>query len=58
MEFEVKQKQEYVNKTFRFNKDLADKLAAAATENNVSMNEFVCQACEFALEHLKKKQDD
>lgn len=55
MEFEVKQPQEYVNKTFRITKELADKLAIAATENNVSMNEFVVQSCEFALEHLKKK---
>lgn len=55
MEFEVKQRQEYVNKTFRITKDLSDKLALAATENNVSMNEFVVQACEFALEHLKRQ---
>lgn len=53
MEFEVKQKQEFINKTFRFNKNLADRLAVAATNNNVSLNEFVCQACEFALLHLK-----
>ena len=50
--FEIK-KDEYINKTFRINKDLADRLAVAAAKNNVSMNEFVCQACEFALRHLK-----
>lgn len=54
MEFKVKQPKEYVNKTFRITKELADRLATAATENNVSMNEFVVQACEFSLEHLKK----
>ena len=57
MEFEIRQRQEYVNKTFRISKDLADRLSVAATENNVSTNEFVVQACEFALEHLKPKQD-
>ena len=53
MEFEVKQKQEFINKTFRFNKNLADRLAVASTNNKVSLNEFLCHACEFALLHLK-----
>lgn len=56
MQFEIKH-EEFVNKTFRFPKDLADRLAIASAENNCSMNEFVIQATEFALEHLKPKQD-
>lgn len=56
MQFEIKH-EEFVNKTFRFPKDLADRLAVAAAENNCSMNEFIIQATEFALEHLKPKQD-
>ena len=54
MEFEIK-KQEYVNKTFRITKELADKLAATAQQEGVSVNELVVQSCEFALEHLKKQ---
>lgn len=57
MQFEIKQKQEYVNKTFRMSKDLVDRLSITATENNVSLNELVVQSCEFALENLKPKQD-
>lgn len=57
MKFEIK-KTEYVNKTFRISKELSDKLAIAATTNNVSINEFVVQACEFALEHLKDDEQE
>jgi len=55
MKFEIK-KEEYVNKTFRFSKTLADKLAAAAAENNVSANEFAAQAIEFALANMKTEE--
>lgn len=56
MQFQIKH-EEFVNKTFRFPKDLADRLAIASAENNCSMNEFIIQATEFALEHLKPQQD-
>lgn len=56
MKFEIK-KEEYVNKTFRFTKDLADRLAIASNENNVSMNEFTIQAIEFALANMKETQE-
>lgn len=54
MEFEIR-KQEYVNKTFRITKELADRLALTAQQEGVSVNELVVQSCEFALEHLKKQ---
>ena len=54
MDFKIK-KQEYVNKTFRISKELADKLAAAAQQEGVSMNEFVVQSCEFALANFKSQ---
>ena len=50
-EFRIK-KCEHVNKTFRIKKELADRLAVAEQNENVSINEFVAQACEFALENL------
>ena len=56
MKFEIKH-DEYVNKTFRFPKDLADRLAIASNENNCSMNEFVCQAVEFALQNMKEESE-
>lgn len=56
MEFKIK-KQEYVNKTFRMTKELSDRLAIAAQKEGVSMNEFVVQSCEFALENFKSSED-
>lgn len=56
MDFKIK-KQEYVNKTFRISKELADRLASAAQNEGVSMNEFVVQACEYALENLKSQDN-
>jgi len=55
MQFEIKH-EEYVNKTFRFPKNLVERLAVAANENNVSANEFALQAIEFALANMKPKQ--
>ena len=57
MDFKIK-KQEYVNKTFRISKELADRLAIAAQQEGVSMNEFVVQSCEYALENLKSQSSD
>lgn len=56
MEFKIK-KQEYVNKTFRMTKELSDRLAIAAQKEGVSMNEFVVQSCEFALENFKSSDE-
>jgi len=57
MKFQIKH-EEFINKTFRFPKSLADRLAVAASENNVSANEFTIQAIEFALEHLNDNETD
>lgn len=56
MEFKIK-KQEYVNKTFRMTKELADRLAITAQQEGVSMNEFVVQSCEYALENYKSSDE-
>lgn len=56
MKFEIKH-EEHINKTFRFTKDLADRLAKASNDNNCSMNEFVIQAVEFALANMKETQE-
>lgn len=54
MEFEIK-KQEYVNRTYRITKELAEQLSQVAQEENISVNELVVQSCKFALEHRAKK---
>ena len=50
--FEVK-KPEYVNKTFRMEKGLVDRLAKCAADNDISVNALVAQCCEYALDHMK-----
>lgn len=57
MEFEIK-RQEYVNRTFRITKELADRLSETAQQEKISVNELVVQSCEFALENLKKEETD
>jgi len=57
MDFKIK-KQEYVNKTFRISKELVDRLAIVAQQEGVSMNEFVVQACEYALDNLQNQSND
>lgn len=54
MEFQIK-KPEYVNKTFRIPKTLADNLSAVAQKENVSVNELVVQCCNFALSNIKSE---
>lgn len=50
MEFKIK-KQEYVNRTFRITKELAETLSQVAQEEDISVNELVVQSCQFALEN-------
>lgn len=57
MEFKIR-KQEYVNRTFRLTKDLADTLSQVAQEEDISVNELVVQSCQFALENMKKNKTD
>lgn len=54
MKFEIK-KQEYVNRTYRIPKELADRLSQVAQQEDISVNELVVQSCEFALDNLKKE---
>ena len=54
MKFEIKHP-EYVNRTYRIPKELADRLSQIAQQENISVNELVVQSCQFALENLKKK---
>lgn len=55
MEFKIK-KTEYVNRTYRIPKELADRLSLIAQQEDISVNELVVQSCEFALDNLKKRR--
>ncbi|MCR4814788.1 MAG: hypothetical protein K5879_08170 [Lachnospiraceae bacterium] len=52
--FQVKKK-EYVNKTFRIERELLEKLCEVAQQENISVNELVVQCCEYALDDMKAK---
>ena len=56
MEFEIK-KTEYVNRTYRIPKELADRLSLIAQQEDISVNELVVQSCEFSIDNLKKKEN-
>lgn len=49
--FKVK-KTEYVNKTFRIDKELLEKLENVAQREDISVNALVVQCCNYALEDM------
>lgn len=55
--FEIK-KTEFINKTFRLEKTLVERLAECSAENNISVNALVAQCCEYALDHMKIEEKD
>ena len=54
--FKVHRNEETSNRTFRFPKSLLDEMSALAQQENVSLNSFVVQCCEFAIENLPKEK--
>ena len=49
------EKTEYVNKTFRMDKKLLERLARVAQEENISVNALVVQCCSYALDNREEK---
>lgn len=45
-------KPEMVNKTFRMPAELIERLNVVAQEQKVSLNNLVCQCCEYALNNM------
>lgn len=45
-------KPEMVNKTFRMPVELVERLTKLAQSKKVSLNNLVCQCCEYALDNL------
>lgn len=59
--FKVRHSEESANRTFRFPKSLLDKMSAAAQNEEISLNSFVIQCCEYAMENFEqsnKKETD
>lgn len=51
-------KPEMVNKTFRMPADLIERLNMVAQAQKVSLNNLVCQCCEYALESMSEQKKD
>lgn len=52
--FKVRHTEETANRTFRFPKSLLDNMSVIAQQENVSLNSFVIQCCEYAIENLQQ----
>lgn len=51
MQFKI-EKPEYVNRTFRLTKELAETLSEIAQKEGISVNELVVQCCNFAISNM------
>lgn len=57
MAFKV-EREEYVNKTFRLNKKLVDRLEVICDEKNVSLNKLIVKCVEYALDNMEDDKED
>lgn len=55
MQFKI-EKPEYVNRTFRITKDLAEMLAKIAQQEGISVNELVVQCCNYAISNMNTQE--
>ena len=51
--FKVKHSEETVNKTLRFPKQLIEKMSVIAQNEGISLNSFVVQCCEYAIDNME-----
>ena len=56
--FKVQHAEENINKTFRIPKSLLDKMSSIAQSENVSLNSFVIQCCEYAIANIQSNQSE
>lgn len=47
-------KEEYVNRTFRLNKKLVDRMESICNDKNISMNKLTVLCIEYALNNLEE----
>lgn len=50
-------KPEMVNKTFRMPTELLERLNIVAQEQKVSLNNLVCQCCDYALSNMSETSE-
>lgn len=55
--FKVRHAEETTNKTFRFPKPLLDKMSVIAQQENISLNNFVVQCCEYAIDNFQQSNE-
>lgn len=56
--FKVRHTEETVNKTLRFPKSLYDQISLIAQAENVSLNSFVVQCCEYAINNMQQSNTE
>ena len=56
--FKVRHTEETTNRTLRFHKSFIDKMSAIAQKENVSLNSFVVQCCEYAIDNLQESEKE
>ena len=49
------EKPEYINKTFRIEKKLVERLERVAQREDISLNALVVQCCEYALNDMPEE---
>jgi len=54
--FKAKKTAETINKNFRFPVMLIERMEKMATSDEVSLNAFVIQCCEYAIKHHADSQ--
>ena len=56
--FKVRHTEETTNRTFRFPKSLLDKMSVIAQKEGVSLNSFVVQCCEYAIDNFQETEKE
>lgn len=56
MAFKI-EKEEFVNRTFRLEKKLVDRMEAICNKNGISLNKLTVQCIEYALNDLVEETD-
>ena len=51
------EKPEFVNKTFRIDKRLVERLECVAQQEGISLNALVVQCCSYALNNMERSQE-
>ena len=52
------EKEEYVNKTFRIEKKLIEKMEKICDEKNISLNKLVVKCINYALDNLEEDPEE